>query len=163
MHVRSQNSAPSLSDILKRISDDKSRALFNTIALSTGQHSISIKEMHLSTKQYYSRISGLTSVGLIERNQGGYYLLTSLGRIVYEVNATIEKTLSYYWKMKAIESILLSLPAELSREELTNLIESLIDNHESRDIITKSLLSSYNDCETISKGIHGERRKPVSI
>jgi predicted transcriptional regulator len=126
------------------MSDDKSQALFNTIALSTGQHSILIKKMHLSTKQYYSRISGLTTAGLIKRNQGEYSL-TPLGRVVHSVNTTIEKTLDYYWKMKAIESIPLSLPSGLSKEDLTNLIESLIDNNEIREIITKSLLSSYDN------------------
>jgi predicted transcriptional regulator len=125
------------------MSDDKSQALFNTIALSTGQHPILIKKIHLSTKQYYSRISGLKNAGLIKRNQGEYSL-TSLGRVVYSVNTTIEKTLNYYWKMKAIESIPLSLSAGLSREDLTNMIESLIDNHEVREIITKSLLSPYD-------------------
>jgi predicted transcriptional regulator len=145
MNTGSQTSTPYLSYILKKISDDKSRALFNSIALSTGQKSILIKEIHLSTKQYYLRISGLTKAGLIKRNQGGYYSLTILGRIVHKANRTIEKTLSYYWKMKALESILLSSHAELSREELTNLIESLIDDHEIRDIITESFFpDEYN-------------------
>ena len=143
MHSASQISTPSLSDILKRISDDKSLALFNNIALSTGQRSILIKKMHLSPKQYYSRISSLANAGLIKRNQGGYSL-TSLGRVVHSVNTRIEKTLSYYWKMKALESIPLTLPSGLSREDLTNLIESLIDNDEIREIITKSLLSPYD-------------------
>jgi hypothetical protein len=156
MHTGSQTSTPSLSDILKGISDDKSQVLFNCIALSTGQKSILIKQMHLSIKQYYARISGLTNAGLIKRNQEGHSL-TSLGRVVYKVNTTIEKALSYYWKIKAIESILLSLPAELSRENITDLIESLIDNHEIRDIITESLLSLYDDSESISKGIQGRK------
>ena len=85
----------------------------------------------------------MKNAGLIKRNQGEYSL-TSLGRVVHSVNTTIEKTLNYYWKMKAIESIPLSLSAELSREDLTNMIESLIDNHEVREIITKSLLSPYD-------------------
>ena len=160
MHTESPTSTPSLCEILKRISDDKSLALFDSIALSTGQKSILIKQMHISTKQYYSRISGLTNAGLIKRNQGEYSL-TSLGRVVHKVNTTIGKALGYYWKMKTIESILLSLPAELSREEITGLIEPLIDNHEIRDIITESLLSSY-DSEGISKGIHRRKGKPVT-
>ena len=122
------------------MSDDKSQALFNTIA----QHSILIKKMHLSTKQYYSRISGLTTTGLIKRNQGKYSL-TPLGRVVHSVNTTIEKTLNYYWKMRAIELIPLSSSAEMSREDLINLIDSLIDNYEIREIITKSMLSPYDN------------------
>jgi hypothetical protein len=80
----------------------------------------------------------LTKAGLIKRNQGGYSL-TSLGRVVRNVNTTLEQALSYYWKMKAIELIPLSLPAGLSREDLTNLIKSLIDDPEIREIVTKSL------------------------
>ena len=62
--------------------------------------------------------------------------------------------------MKTIESILLSSPAELSMEEIKGLIEPLIDNHEIRDIITESLLSSY-DSEGLNKGINGRKGKPV--
>jgi hypothetical protein len=47
--------------------------------------------------------------------------------------------------MKAIGSVALSLPSALSREGLTNLIGSLIDNHEIREIVTKSLLSPYDN------------------
>jgi hypothetical protein len=118
--------------------DDESLALFNTIALITGERSILIKKTHLSTKQYYSRISGLTKAGLIKRIQGGHSL-TSLGRVVHSFNTTIEHVLNYYWKMKAIESVSLSSPAELSREDLTKLIKSLIDDPEIREIVTKSL------------------------
>lgn len=56
-------SAPSISYILKKISDDKALALFNNIALAKDNSHIPLKEMNLSTKQYYSRISGLTSAG----------------------------------------------------------------------------------------------------
>jgi predicted transcriptional regulator len=60
--------------------------------------------MNLSTKQYYSRISGLVDVGLIKRHEGKYSL-TLLGKVVYYAHMTIGKTLAYYWKLKAIESI----------------------------------------------------------
>jgi hypothetical protein len=59
--------------------------------------------------------------------------------------------------MKAIESIPLSLSAGLSREDLTNLIKSLIDNHEVREIITKSLLSPY-DNKSLGLGRRIERQ-----
>jgi hypothetical protein len=95
----------------------------------------------------------LVDAGVIKRDQEGYYSLTSLGRVVHKTTSTIKKALDYYWKMKAIESILSSSPSELSRSDLTNLIESLIDNHEIRDIITTSSLSSYDDFEIIGKMI----------
>ena len=50
---------PSVSDVLKKISDDKALTLFNSIAVSNGDRYLPLKEMNLTTKQYYSRISGL--------------------------------------------------------------------------------------------------------
>ncbi len=137
MH-KTELSAPSISYILKKISDDKALTLFNNIALAKDNSHIPLKEMNLSTKQYYSRISGLTSAGLIKKKQG-QYCLTALGKVVYNAHTVIGKALSYYWKMKAIESIQSSAGRELAREDMLMLIQSLIDNHQIRDILLKSL------------------------
>jgi predicted transcriptional regulator len=58
--------------------------------------------MNLSPKQYYSRLSGLVDAGLIRKFEGRY-LLTLVGKIVYDAQINIGKALSYYWKLKAIE------------------------------------------------------------
>ena len=131
-------SAPSISYILKKISDDKALTLINNIALAKDNSHIPLKEMNLSTKQYYSRISGLTSAGLIKKKQG-QYCLTALGKVVYNAHTIIGKALSYYWKMKAIESIQSSAGRELAREDMLMLIQSLIDSHQVRDILLKSI------------------------
>jgi hypothetical protein len=133
-----ERSTPSISFILRRISDDKALVLFNNIALSKDNGHIPLKMMNLSTKQYYSRILGLTSAGLIKKKQGHYYL-TALGKVVYDTHAIIGKALTYYWKMKAIESIQSSAGLKLAREDMQLLIENLIDNHQVRDILLKSL------------------------
>jgi hypothetical protein len=143
-----RTSAPSLNDILRRISDDKTFALFNSIALSAGRHS-ALNETQLTAKQYYSRLSGLMQVGLTKKYEGKY-LLTSLGKIVHHIYAELGRALNYYWKVRAIETIQLSSPTALSREDLSKLINSLIDNHEIRDIMTNALLSSYDDDGSIS-------------
>lgn len=139
MH-KTELSAPSISYILKKISDDKALTLFNNIALAKDNSHIPLKEMNLSTKQYYSRISGLTSAGLIKKKQG-QYCLTALGKVVYNAHTVIGRALSYYWKMKAIESIQSSAGRELARENMLMLIQSLIDNHQVRDILLKSVPS----------------------
>ena len=108
-------SIPSISSALKMISDDKTLTLFNGIAVSNGEKYIPIKEMNLTTKQYYSRISGLLNTGLIKRHKGKYFL-TLLGKVVYHTQMTIGKTLSYYWKLKAIESIGISTEKHLRRQ-----------------------------------------------
>jgi hypothetical protein len=131
--------APSITSILKKISDDKALVLFNSIAVSTdNERLIPLREMNLSTKQYYSRISGLVDAGLIKRHKGRYSL-TMLGHVVYDTQMTIGKTLAYYWKLKAIESIETSTPSGLPYEEKTQLIDALIDNHQIKDILMKSI------------------------
>jgi hypothetical protein len=131
---------PSVSAILKKISDDKTLTLFNSIAISMGDRNIHLRGMSLTSKQYYSRISGLMAAGLIRR-QRGKYSLTLMGKIVYDAHLNIGKALSYYWKLKAIESIEDSSPdARLSREELIQLINALIDNHHIREFLIKESL-----------------------
>ena len=58
---------PSITYLLRSVSDDKALILFNSIAISNGDKYIPLKEMNLTTKQYYSRISGLIAAGLIKK------------------------------------------------------------------------------------------------
>jgi predicted transcriptional regulator len=74
-----------VSNILKKISDDRALILFNRVGLSNGERYMSLKAMNLTTKQYYSRISGLLNAGLIKGNKGKYSL-TLLGKIVYDAH-----------------------------------------------------------------------------
>jgi 5,10-methylene-tetrahydrofolate dehydrogenase/methenyl tetrahydrofolate cyclohydrolase len=82
----------------------------------------------------------LLNAGLIKRHKGKYFL-TLLGKVVYDTQLTIGKALTYYWKLKAIESIEISSNVRLPKEELTQLINALIDNHSIKDILIKEPLS----------------------
>lgn len=138
---------PSVADVLKKISDDKTLTLFNSIAVSNGDRYIPLREMNLTTKQYYSRLSGLMAAGLISR-KNGKYSLTLIGKIVYDAQINIGKALSYYWKLKAIESIEMSSPgARLPKEELIHLINALIDNHFIKDFLIKESLLQTIDSQ----------------
>ena len=147
---------PSVSDVLKKISDDKALTLFNSIAVSNGDRYLPLKEMNLTTKQYYSRIAGLVDVGLIKRNNGKYFL-TLMGKVVYQSQMLIGKTLSYFWKLKAIESVEMSSNVEIPKEELSQLINSVIDNHQIRDILMKTISVSSSE----SKSTVSERTPPI--
>ena len=92
--------------------------------------------MNLSTKQYYSRLSGLLEAGLIKRHKSTYSL-TLLGKVVYDSQMIIGEALSHYWKLKAIETIEVS-SSNLPVEEITQLINTLIDNPRIKDILMKS-------------------------
>jgi predicted transcriptional regulator len=128
-----------VSHILKKISDDRALILFNGIALSNGERYMSLKEMNLTTKQYYSRISGLLKAGLIKRHKGKYSL-TLLGKIVYDAQLVIGKALNYHWKLSAIESIEASSNG-LPKEEILKLVDALIDNHQVKEAITKLIIA----------------------
>ncbi|CAN5148869.1 hypothetical protein BH18THE2_BH18THE2_11010 [soil metagenome] len=144
---------PSITSIIKKISDDKALILFNYIAVSDGDRYIPLREMNLTTKQYYSRISGLLSVGLIRRDKGKYSL-TLLGKVVYDSQITIGKTLAYYWKLKAIESVEMSasVTAGFPEGERVQLINALIDNHQIKDILMKTIsVPSSESRSTVSK------------
>jgi predicted transcriptional regulator len=141
---------PSISSVLKKISDDKALVLFNNIAVSSSNNEkqATLKEMNLSTKQYYSRISGLQNAGLIKR-QKGKYSLTLLGHVVYGSQMIIGQTLAYYWKLKALEAIEMSTTSDLHNEEKIQLINALIDNHQIKDILLKPI--SIPSAESNSK------------
>ena len=101
------------------------------------------KKCELTTKQYYSRISGLMDVGLIKRNRGRYFL-TALGKVVYEAHMTIHKSLLYYWKLKAIDSI---QTTDISEQDFSTLVDNLIDNYQLKDIFMKTPASFEHDFE----------------
>ena len=66
---QSATAPPSITSVLKRISNDKALVVFNSIAVSSNNDRyIPLKEMNMTTKQYYSRISGLIDAGLIKRH-----------------------------------------------------------------------------------------------
>jgi hypothetical protein len=135
MKVLNSPVVPSITTVLKKISDDKTLTLFNSIAGANGDKNIPLKEMNLTTKQYHTRISGLLNAGLIKRHKGKYSH-TLLGKIVYDTQMTIGKTLTYHWKLKGIESIEASNNPEW---ELAQLISALIDNRQIKNILMKSI------------------------
>jgi hypothetical protein len=144
MRNSSQSLAPSVSLILRKISDDKTLALFRSIAVANDMDKcIQLKQMNLTTKQYYSRISGLVDAGLIKRLKGRYSL-TALGKVVYHSQMIVGKTLSYYWKLRAIESVQPEGSAGssgFSSEEVKQIIAALIDDNQIKEILTNSVSS----------------------
>jgi nanoRNase/pAp phosphatase (c-di-AMP/oligoRNAs hydrolase) len=140
-----------MSYILKIVSDDKTLALFNSIAVSDGNMQISLKNMDLTTKQYYSRMAGLLKARLVIRHKQSYSL-TLLGKIFYYSQMKIGKALGCYWKLRAIESIEMSAFSgpNLKEQEMMSLVNALIDNHEIRDIVTKSIAVRFDNASKIS-------------
>jgi hypothetical protein len=82
---------------------------------------------------------------LVKRHKGKHSL-TLLGKVVYHSQITIGKTLAYYWKLKAIESIQITTANKgLPTVELSNIIDTLIDNYQIKDILMKELRAPKNE------------------
>ena len=129
----------SVANILNAISDDKSLLLFNTIAITNGETEIQVRKMGITLKQYYSRMAKLTKANLIRR-KNGKYILTLVGRIVYDSQMIIGKSLNYYWKLQALDSIQTSSLTGLPKEEISKLVDTLIDDYQIKDILMKTPL-----------------------
>jgi hypothetical protein len=143
----SESKSPSLDYILKRISDEKTLALFNSIAISEGDRPIRLRKAILTPKQYYTRMSGLMDAGLIKRHKGKYSL-TILGKVVYDSQTIISKALSYHSKLRTIDSIKMSYGGAIPKEELSQLINALIDSYQVKDMIMKSISADFTKEDT---------------
>jgi hypothetical protein len=132
---RQVRTRPSITSVLKVMSDEKALVLFNNVVVPNNNGIISLKEINLTPKKYYSRLSSFLKAGLIIRHKGKY-IPTLLGRIVYDSQMIIEEALSHYWKLKIIDQIEMS-KSDLPMKYLTQLINALIDNHRIKNVLMK--------------------------
>jgi DNA-binding HxlR family transcriptional regulator len=134
---RQAKTSQSVTSVLKVISDEKALVIFNGIVVSGNENDrfIPLKEINLSSKQYHYRLSGFLKAGLIKRHKGKY-IPTLLGRIVYDSQMVIEEALLHYWKLKVIDQIETS-HSDLTVEDMTRLINTLLDNHRIKDVLMK--------------------------
>jgi hypothetical protein len=121
-----------VADILESISDEKALALFKIIALAKPDSEILITKTQLSRKQYYSRMSVLMRSGLVNRNKGRY-ALTAFGKVIHDIEITIEIALENLWKLRAVD--LLQVEKALSKEEQTRILDTLIDSAKIKDVL----------------------------
>jgi hypothetical protein len=136
----------SIVDVIKAISDDKSLVLFNTIALAPGNTDTLKTTLKLTRRQYYSRMAGLTSAGLVIRQKGNFFL-SSFGRLVYDAQLIIGKAIENYWKLKAIDSFnISSVGPQLPAEEYNRIIDTLIGGNDE----IKDILHRYNNKNDIA-------------
>ena len=120
-------------DILDAISDARALAVYKTIASEKANSNLLITKMQLTRKQYYSRISKLIKTGLVKR-ENGRYTLTSLGKVIYDIQITIGVALENFWKLKAIDSFQ-AADSTLSKEEQTKVFDVLIQNDKIKEVI----------------------------
>ena len=123
-------------NIINAIKDEKSLELFNILGASKG-HTL---ELDLSHKGYYRRLSRLIATGLVKRERGKY-ALTALGIIVHRGQLILQKAVSIYWNLKAIDAIVSSGKIE-EREEI-KLIKTIVDDQEIQKVILRTYQGVY--------------------
>jgi hypothetical protein len=68
-------------------------------------------------------------------NHPFYRFLTTMGKIIYELQSVIGTAVNDYWKLKALDS--LRIQDELPEDQVAKLIYTLVENQGLRDIILK--------------------------
>src|SRR5215813_8421074 len=139
-----------VADVLKAIAEDKSLVLFNAIAFSNSDSDILISTLHLTRKQYYTRLSALLRAGLVKREMVKYYL-TTLGMILYHAQELIGKALNQYWKLEAIDSVNVTCNGKLPQDQIHRIIDKLITGQEIKDILLHQIKEKSPKSEEVKK------------
>ena len=123
---------------MKALSDVKSLVLFETVAASSpsGLRSDDLnRNLRLTPKQLYSRISSLLTSGLVKK-QSGRYSLTSYGRVIRASLNIMNKASLNYHKLVAIDAIEASnVNNTFPEKERKNIVQILVQNKQVRDIL----------------------------
>ena len=125
----------SLGNLMKLISDNKSLLIFKTIFLASGDSGENLRtQLKLTKKQYYSRISRLTKAGLVNRQKGRYFV-TAFGTVIYDAQRLLGSAVKNYWKLKAIDSLVVANDNKIPTEERTKIIDLMIGNPQIKEIL----------------------------
>jgi DNA-binding HxlR family transcriptional regulator len=143
---------------MKALSDVKSLVLFETVAASSpsGLRSDDLnRNLRLTPKQLYSRISSLLNSGLVKK-QSGRYSLTSYGRVIRASLNIMNKASLNHPKLVAIDAIETSnVNNAFPEEERKNIVQILVQNRQVRDILLNGdiLRASASDNESQGQSI----------
>lgn len=123
-----------LEKVIDSLGDRKSLSIFKYVAQEPSDTSTLRRQLDLSRKQYYTRLSEMVEVGLIRKYHSNY-TLTSFGKMVYDALGIIELGLTNFWKLKALDSLEFSRTTKVPHEERERILESLIDNMKIKEIL----------------------------
>jgi DNA-binding Lrp family transcriptional regulator len=120
--------------VIDSLGDRKSLSIFKYVAQEPSDTSTLRRQLGLSRKQYYTRLSEMVEVGLIRKYHSNY-TLTSFGKMVYDALGIIELGLTNFWKLKALDSLEFTRTTKVPHEERERILESLIDNMKIKEIL----------------------------
>jgi len=130
--MKTSNIAVSKLEVLQAISDQISIDIITAISNNV-TNSDSIKQLlHLTYKQYYSRISRLSHIGLVSKHDGEM-MLTSFGRIVYNAQLKIATAFSHSSLLRIIDAI--KSQSGLLEDQQKIVIDKLLDDSQVKNLV----------------------------
>ena len=134
-------------NIFRHVSDTEALMILKAMALSESydtSSSILMARLGLTPKRYDSKMKKLMRAGLIDRIDGRYHA-TCFGIVFFTWYGKIETAIKYYWKLKAIDSIIrMSVGGKkLPAREFKRIMETLTQNQEIKNV----LALTGNACE----------------
>jgi DNA-binding HxlR family transcriptional regulator len=119
-------------DVLETISDQLSMDIITAISNHVTNSDNLMQILDITHKQYHSRSSRLSNLGLISRNDGEI-VLTSFGQLVYKAQLKIATAFSHSSELKTIDAI--QSHSGMSDEEQKKIIDKLLDDSELKNLI----------------------------
>ena len=119
------------SDVLKCISDEKCRDMLGCIEKEVP---LSISNLKLTRKQYYSRLHNLRICGLIQKTNRKYRF-TSFGKVIFDWHLVIRDSIAKeYWKLRAIDMLGSS---GIPDSERSKMVDTLIGNEKLKQFLNR--------------------------
>lgn len=142
---------------MKVLSEAKSLIMFQIIAASSpgGLSTTELnRDLQITIKQLYMRISNLVNAGLARR-QDGRYSLTSYGKLIVASLDIMNKASANFEKLVAIDSMEASnIANNMPEEERRKIVEILISNQQIQEILLlqrKKSQSSLDDDRIVAQ------------
>jgi predicted transcriptional regulator len=119
--------------VLEVISDQISIDIVTAISNNVTNPDNIIQILDLTRKQYYSRCSRLSNIGLVSK-QNGKMRLSSFGRIVYNAQLKIANAFSHSSQLRMIDTI--KSHSGMSEDQQKIIIDKLLDDSQLKNLVS---------------------------
>ena len=132
-------------EVVRAIADEKSHELFNIIAAGENCTNL-IDGGNMTRKEYYLRLTRLVNLDLIKRVEGRY-ILTTFGKVIYQVQIRLAVAVNNRWKLKAFDNLYSDNTIPVS--ERSQVMNQIINDTGNNEIILESFTSKDDDNDKI--------------
>ena len=131
--MKTPNFTVSKLQVLKVISDQITIDIVTAISNNVTNSENIMQILDLTRKQYSSRCSRLSNIGLVSR-QNGQMMLTSFGRIVYNAQLKIANAFSHSSQLRMVDAI--KSQSGMSEDQQKIIIDRLLDDSHLKTLVS---------------------------